>query len=276
MTPGYFATMGVRVLRGRDFSEDDRGGSQPVAIVSESMARHFWPGADAVGKRIGYPFVSPWITVVGVVPNMKVDSLRDTSTMVAYIPFLQRRMDNESAAELTLIAYTFGDPNLVGRQLRALVASIDPHVPVSEIRTMDDVVSASVAGPRFTTLLVGEVAIVALLLGAVGIYGVTSYVVSQRTQELGVRAALGATASDILRMVVGRAARLAIAGAAIGMGAALVAVHPLRALLYGVSTSDPLTYLTVPLVFVLIAVVASLGPARRATRVSPTSVLRAD
>ena len=276
VTSGYLPTMGIRLLRGRGFTDSDRADGEPVAIVSQSMAKHFWPNADPIGKRIGYPYKSPWLTVVGVVADSKGDSLREASTMSAYVPFQQRRAESGARTELTVVARTSGDPDVIGSRLRALVGTIDRTVPVSDIQSMDDVVSRSMAKPRFTMVLVGAFAVVALVLGMVGIYGVTSYVVSQRTQELGIRTALGATAGDILAMVVRRAAGLAVAGAVIGMIAAQVALRPMRALLYGVSTADPLTYVTVPLLFVAIALVASLGPARRAARVSPTSVLRAD
>jgi putative ABC transport system permease protein len=276
VTPAYFSTMNIRLLRGRTFVDSDRDGGQPVAVVSQSMAAHFWPGADPIGRRIGYPYDSPWITVVGVVADVRLDNLRDTSAMSAYVPFLQRAVHGGTGAELTVVVRTSGDPGNIEGQLRALVASVDRTVPLSDIRTMEDVVASSVAEPRFTMLLVGAFAVIALLLGTVGIYGVASYVVSERAQELGVRTALGATSGDILAMVLGRAALLAGAGAAVGTIAALLAVHPLRALLYGVSSSDPASYLAVPVLFVSIALAASLGPARRATRVSPTNALRSD
>lgn len=277
ITPGYIATIGMRLVRGRDFTNDDRSGAQPVAIVSESMARHFWPSGDAIGKRVGYAVKSPWMTIVGVVADVKLDSLRDAGAMTFYSPYLQRlSFPRTGAVDMTIVARTARGPAGTGAQLRALVASIDRSVPVSEIETFDDVVSRSVARPRFTMLLVGAFAVVALLLGAVGIYGVMSYVVSQQMQELGIRTALGATAANILTMVISRAALLAGAGALAGMTAAFVVMRPLQSLLYGVTTADPVTYLTVPVLFVLVALAASLAPALRATRVCPTSVLRAD
>jgi putative ABC transport system permease protein len=277
ITPAYIATLGMRLLRGRDFTNDDRRDGQPVAIVSESMARHFWPNGDAIGKRVGYAVKSPWMTIVGIVADVKLDSLRDSGAMTFYSPYLQRlSFPGTGAVDMTIVARTAGDAAATGAQLRALVASIDRSVPVSEIETIDDVIARSVAKPRFTMLLVGAFAVVALLLGAVGIYGVMSYVVSQRMQELGIRTALGATAANIVTIVVSRAAILAGAGALAGMAAAFVAIRPLRSLLYGVTLADPVTYLTVPVLFVVVALVASLAPALRATRVSPTSVLRAD
>lgn len=274
VTPSYFATMRIPILRGRAFTDDDHAGAQPVAIVSQSMARHFWPAGDAIGKRVGYPWKSPWITIVGVVADVRSDSLRDTSATSIYIPLLQRAQ--HSGSELTIVLRTSADAAAVGRALRAIVADVDRAVPLSEVRTMDDVIAESLAKPRFVMTLVSAFAAVALLLGAVGIYGVMSYLVSQRVQEMGIRMALGATGAAVLRMVVRRAAVLAGVGALVGMGTAFVAVRPLRALLFGVSMSDPVTYLSVPVLFIGVALVASFVPALRATRVSPVSVLRSD
>jgi putative ABC transport system permease protein len=274
VTPAYFVTMRIPIIRGRAFTDDDRGGSQPVAIVSQAMARRFWPAGDAIGKRIGYPWASPWLTIVGIVADVRSDSLRDTSATAVYFPLAQRT--NNGYPELTIVLRTSADPATTERGLRAAVADIDRSVPLSDVRTMNDVIAQSLAKPRFVMTLVSAFAAVALLLGAVGIYGVMSYLVSQRVQEMGIRMALGATAGTVLGMVVRRAAGLAIVGAVIGVAAAAVAERPVRTLLFGVSVSDPVTYLSVPLLFVAVALVASFVPAIRATRVSPVSVLRTD
>ena len=274
VSSAYFATMRIPMIRGRAFTDDDRAGTQPVAIVSQSMARRFWPAGDAIGRRVGYPWASPWMTIVGIVADVRSDSLRDTSATSVYFPLLQRTKNNRP--ELTLVLRTSTDPDAAGRALRAVVADVDRSVPLSELRTMDDVIAQSLAKPRFVTTLVSAFAAVALLLGAVGIYGVMSYLVSQRVHEMGIRMALGATAGTVLTMVVRRAAGLAGAGAVIGVATAFVAERPLRTLLFGVSVSDPVTYLSVPALFIIVALVASFVPALRATRVSPVSVLRAD
>jgi putative ABC transport system permease protein len=274
VTPRYFETMRIPVIHGRAFTDADRADQVPVTIVTESVARRFWPGQNPIGKRIGYPYPSPWLTVVGVVPDTKQDSLRDTSTTTVYAPWLQRtRM---SGTEMWLVARTAGDPAPLAPTIRALVRDVDRTVPVSDILTMESVVAASVQKARFTTLLVGLFAGCALLLGAIGIYGVMSYLVSQRTQEMGIRLALGAPHSGVIGLVVGRAARLAAIGGIIGVIAAFFATRSLGALLYGVSASDPLTFVTVPLLFLVVALAASYAPARRATRVDPVSALRAD
>ena len=273
VTPRYFATMGIPV-RGRAFVAGDRGDQPPVTIVSESFARRFWPNGDAIGKRIGYPFQSPWLTIVGVVPDTKQDSLRDTTSMSMYVPWQQRtRM---SGNEMWVLALAVGDPAALGTTIRRIVGEVDRAVPVSDVRSMDAVLSSSMGRARFTTLLVGAFAFAALLLGAVGVYGVMSYLVGQRMQEMGIRIALGAPLSGLIGLVVGRAAMLAAAGAAIGVLVAFFATRSLAALLYGISSTDPVTFVAVPILFLLVAVAASYLPALRAARVDPVRALRAD
>jgi putative ABC transport system permease protein len=272
ITPGYLTVMGLPVLRGRGFTDDDRAESAPVALVSQSLARRFWPNADAVGKRIGYPYPSPWITIVGVVPDVRLDSLRDTSAIAVLMPFAQR--PRYASPGMSIVLRTTANPGAVGRQLRDIVGSIDRSVAVTSVRTMSEVIGRSVERPRFTMMLVGGFALAALLLGITGIYGVMSYTVSQRLHEMGIRAALGATSRDIFRLVVGRGAVLAVIGAAAGCLLALLGTRALGSLLYGVSATDPLTFAGVVLLFVAVAVAASVGPAWRATRADPASALR--
>lgn len=272
VTPGYLSVMGVPILRGRGFSDDDRAGAEPVAIVSQSLARRFWPKDDAIGKRIGYPARSPWLTIVGIVPDLRLDSLRDTANVAVYVPFRQRA--GFASTELSIVVRSTAEPDAIARQLREVVSSIDRTVPVTSVRTMDDVLSASVAKPRFTTLVVGGFALAALLLGATGIYGVMSYVVSQRSHEMGIRMALGATPRDIVRLVVGRGMMLALTGAAAGCAMALIATRAMRSLLFGVSAADPLTFAGAATLLLMVAVAASLAPARRATRADPVTALR--
>jgi putative ABC transport system permease protein len=272
VTPGYFATMGIPVVRGRALDATDRGDAPPVAVVSQSTARRFWPNGDAIGQRIGYPYDSPWITIVGIVPDTKQDSLRDTSSASLYVPWAQayRRF----TGELWLVARATSDPSSTGTAIRGLAHDLDRSVPVSDVRTMGAVVSESVNASRFTTLLVGAFALLALTLGAVGIYGVMSYLVGERTREIGIRIALGATRGSVFRLVLRRALWLAGAGAAIGIVGALVATRALRQWLYGVSATDPLTFVLVPALFLGVGVLASGAPAFRATRADPVSALR--
>jgi len=274
VTPGYFTAMGLPVVKGRPFTDEDRGGAPPVAIVSRALARRFWPMGDAIGKRVGYPWASPWITIVGVAPDVRLDSLRDTSALAIYVPFAQRVAN--AAPEMSVVVRTRGDPSAVVGEVREIVQSIDRTVPVSAVQTMDDVISQSVAKPRFTTVMVGGFALATLLLGAIGIFGVTSYVVSQRTHEIGVRMALGATSSDIAADVLRRAAVVAGWGALAGCLMALIATRALRSLLYGVSTTDPATFAGGTISLILVAILASLVPAYRAMRADPVEALRGD
>ena len=272
ITPGYLQALGIPILRGRSFEDGDRADAAPVALVSQSFARRFWPDEDPIGKRIGYPYPSPWITVVGLVPDVKLDSLRDTSAVAVLLPHAQR--PRNTSPEMYIVVRSNAEPAAIARQLREVVGSIDRAVPVTAVRALTDVLAQSVERPRFTTSLVALFALSTLLLGATGIYGVMSYVVSQRAQEISVRVAVGATSRDILRLIVGRGVRLALAGAAVGCVLAVATTRLLASLLYGVSPTDPLTFGSAIAVFVGVALMASAGPARRATRADPVETLR--
>jgi predicted permease len=274
ITPEYFRTMGIALQRGRIFTDGDREGQEPVAIVSESVGRKFWPNEDAVGKRIGYAWSSPWLTIVGVVADVKQDGLRDSLATSVFVPWQQRtRM---SGSEMWVAARTRDDPARLATALRSIVAQVDRTVPVSDVRTMHAVVDSSLSGARFMTLLVGGFALAAMLLGAIGIYGVMSYLVSLREREIGIRMALGARASQVQRMVLARSAKMAAFGILAGSAVALFATRSLRAMLYEVSATDPITFAIVPLFFLLVALAAGYAPARRSTRLDPLRALRQD
>ena len=274
VTPGYFGTMGIRLIRGRAFDDGDRENAPPVAVVSQSLARRFWPNANAMGQRIGYPYASPWITIVGIVADTKQDSLRDTASASMYVPWAQA--SRRFTGDLWLVARTAGDPGVTGAAIRKLVHDTDASVPVSDVRSMDAVISESMTKTRFTALLVVAFALLALALGAVGIYGVMSYLVGERRTEMGIRMALGSSRGGVMRLVLRRAVWLAGAGAAIGIVGAMLATRALRQWLYGVSPMDPATFLFVPVLFLAIAALASSAPALRATRADPASALRAE
>jgi putative ABC transport system permease protein len=278
VTPSYFHVLGIPIRKGRGFTSDDRRESTPVVIVSEDVARALWPGQDPLGKRIGWPYESPWMTVIGVVPDVKVDNMRDTTMSSIYVPFLQRPLgpDGRARTDYTIVAKAAREDLDLDRSFREVIRSTDRSIPVSAVQSLDEVVRESTGSMRFTASLVSAFALVALFLGAIGIYGVMSYLVGQRAQELSVRAALGASTAELHGVVLRRATAVAIGGAAAGIALALVATRPLRTLLYGISNLDPLTLTTVPILFLVIALMASLGPARRAARSSPASALRAD
>jgi predicted lysophospholipase L1 biosynthesis ABC-type transport system permease subunit len=233
------------------------------------MAREHWPGQDPVGKRLKRVWNDEWITVVGVVGDVKYDGLASEIEPEIYRPFLQT-----PAHDMSLVVRAASDPMMLAGSLREAVASLDPTVPVSEIRTLDQLLASSVATSRFTTLLLATFAAVALTLAAIGIYGVLSYAVSRRAREIGVRMALGARRVDVLRMVLGHAALLAGAGLVGGVAAARATTHVLEGLLFGVTRTDTATFAVVPIVLAVVALLAACVPAIRAIRVDPAIALR--
>jgi predicted permease len=271
VSPDYFTTIGIPLVAGRALTDDDRAGMPDVALVSESFAKHYWPNGDALGKRVGYPWESPWVTIVGVVRDAKVDSLTGTSEEVFYRPFKQ-----SPVSAVSLVMRTSSDLGALSNALRSTIGQLDRSTPVSGIETIRSVIERSAARQRFTMLLLSLFAGVALMLGVIGIYGVMSYAVAQRTREIGVRMALGASPADARWMVLRETIVLALAGIVVGLVAAAISTRALGGLLYGISAIDPITFASVPLAITIVALIASYLPARRATRVDPTTALRAD
>ena len=272
ITPDYFAVMGIPLLRGRAFNTADREGAPAVAVISESVAKRFWPGQDAVGKRIGYPYPSEWLMVVGVVPNTKQDSLSEATSTSVYVPSRQR--SRMAGGEMWIVARTTGDAAGFAPALRSIVRAQDPAVAVGELRTMRTVLAASLGTARFITTLVTAFAVLALLLGTIGIYGVMSYTVSERMPEMGIRLALGATRANIVRLIVGRAVALSAFGAVVGLVLLLAVRRGLAPWLFGVTLSSWIAIVAVPALFVGVAAVASLTPALRGSRGDAAGVLR--
>jgi putative ABC transport system permease protein len=272
ITPNYLHTIGIPLLRGRGFTDADRQGSPGVVIVNEALAKRFWPNVDPVGQQIGYPWDSPWLTVVGVARNVTEFQVGDAdSTMAIYVPLLQL-----PPLSGFIVVKSGASQDVIAAEIRHAVTSVDASVPVSEVRTMDELVSDSVAKPRFTMLLLAAFAGLALLLGAIGIYGVINYAVVQRNREIGIRIALGARQHDVIRLVVGRGTLLASLGAGIGLVLSLAAMRGVASLLYGVNSADPLTFVSAPILLVAVAILASYIPARRAASVDPVTVLNAE
>jgi putative ABC transport system permease protein len=262
----YFQAMQVPLKRGHLFTEQDAGAPR-VAVVNETMARRFWPGQDAVGKRFGNG--RDWITVVGVVGDVKHMSLAQAPDAEYFEPYPQ-----SPRSEMVLAVRTTSDPMRLAPALRGAVLELDRDQPVSRVAAMSQRLSDSIAPQRFATLLLGIFALVALALAAVGIYGVISFSVTRRTHEIGVRLALGAHRNDVLRMVVLQAVTLALVGVAIGVAGGLALTRVLGTLLYGVSATDPAIFAAVSLLLTLVAALASWLPARRAARVDPIVALR--
>ncbi len=266
----YFRAMGIALVKGRYFSEQDRDKSPPVVIVNETMASRYWPGEDPIGKRLTIPSlggVSREIT--GVVADVKHSSLDTESGAEMYVPYLQKSFNF-----MALVIRTSSDRLRLTGAVRSEILSVDKSQPVYDVKTMQDVVNDSVSQPRLYTLLLGIFAALALTLAAVGIYGVMNYSVVQRKHEIGIRMALGAQRSDILKMVVGQGMLLALIGVAVGLAAALILTRVMESLLFGVSARDLGTFLIIPLVLAAIALLSSYIPARRATRVDPMIALR--
>ena len=269
VTPGYLQTMGISVLQGRPLADSDREHSLDVAVINETMARQHWPGQDPVGQRLKRVWQDDWITVVGVVRDVKYDGLASDVEPQIYRPFQQA-----PARDMSLVVRTASDPMMLAGSLRETVASLDRAVAVSEIRTLDQLLATSVATSRFTTLLLAAFATLALTLAAIGTYGVLSYAVSRRAREIGVRMALGARRVDVMRMVLGHVTVLAGAGTVVGVAAAFATTHVLEGMLFGVSRTDAATFVVVPILLGGVALLAAYVPASRATRVDPTTVLR--
>lgn len=282
--PGYFRTLGLPLVEGREISEADDFRAPGVVIVNQRAAGRYWPGESAIGKRIAFDAgkADPptWLTVIGVAKDAKQDDWAAPPAPEVYLAALQNREYLESpgshVAYITLVVRTRGKPEAMVAALKSAVWSLDPSLPVSEVLPMEDVVSQATAEPRFEMLLLGVFAAVALVLAAVGIYGVISYSVSRRTHEIGIRISLGASSSDVLALVVRQGMMLALAGAAAGTAGAILLSRLLRGMLYGVRPTDPVTFLCVLAVLLLVALVANYVPARRAMRVDPMVALRHD
>jgi putative ABC transport system permease protein len=273
-TPGYFRTLGIPLRRGRDFNERDTADAQRVAIIDEALARRFWPaypgGLDPIGQRllIGGVNKKPAL-IVGIAAHVHEQLESSAWPESVYVSFQQ------NAPPFAMLAIrTASDPLRFTKAVREQVQALDHDQPIALVRTMDDLVEEQVGQRRLLVILLGSFALVALLLALIGIYGIIAYSVAQRTQEMGIRRALGAEASDILALVVGQGFRLALAGVALGLAAAFGLTRLMTTLLFHVSATDPATFAAVALLFLLVALAASYIPARRATRIDPMAALR--
>jgi predicted permease len=272
VSPDYFSTLGIKIVRGRGFSERDDEHAPTVVVISETMAAKYWPGEDPIGKRVklSYNNTGPR-EIVGIAGDVKQKSLTDAVLPQMYTPFVQTPWPF-----LTAVAKTSAAPEAAAGSMRQALAHLDPEQAAGEIRTFDQYLARSIATPRFTAILLGTFAALALLLAGFGLYGVMAYSVAQRRREIGIRMALGAQAADVRSLVVSQAMRLGAAGLAMGIAGALAVTRVLDSLLFGVSASDPLTFATVSAALITVLVLAAYLPARRATRVDPIIALRAD
>ncbi len=272
VTDGFFATMGIPLLQGRDFDATDRGDSPPVAIVNEELARRAWPNQSAIGKRIkiaGPPEV--WATVVGVVGNAKQFTISEPAAAQLY----QSKAQSPGIFS-SVVARTDGDPMALADQMRAAIWEVDRDQPVWKLRSMRWLVDRDFAPQRFTTMLTGSFALLALILAAIGVYGVMSYAVAQRTREIGIRIALGAHQAQVVRMVVWRGLRIIAVATALGLAAAFAGARLIQNQLFGVAATDLLTFVMVPAGLAAVAMLACYLPARRAAQVDPVIALQSE
>ncbi len=282
--PGYFESMRLPVLRGRAIADSDDERASGVVILNERAASEYWPGQDPTGKRIGIQEdksgKTNWLTVIGVVANAKQYEWASEPQSEMYLAALQNRdflgEGGTHMAYITLVVRTGGDPSEMASAVRKAVWSFDRNLPISEVVTMDEVVATANAQPRFEMLLLGVFAVVALLLAAIGIYGVMSYSVSRRTREIGIRVSLGASHADVLRMVVLQGIKQALTGTAAGFAGALLLAQLMATMLYGVRPTDPITFAGVAIVLASVALLATRISARKATRIEPMAALRND
>jgi putative ABC transport system permease protein len=272
--PGYFSTMGIPLVRGRDFNEQDSLDANLAVVVSEKTAKHYWPDSDPIGKRLKNGSTTaegPWRTVVGVVKDVRQNDFIAEPKMQMYFTYRQLR----SLMPNALIVRTAVDPLSLATSVRNAIWAVDKDQTVANIDSMEHIVAGAVARQRFSMLLLAIFAGIALVLAAVGIYGVMSYSVAQQTREIGIRMALGAQRSDVLKMTVKQGLRLVGLGLVIGLFAAFILTRVMATLLFGISATDPLTFISISLVLLAVAVLASYIPALRATKVDPMIALRA-
>jgi putative ABC transport system permease protein len=273
VSAGFFQAMGIPMLAGRTFSDSDTETAPDVAIASVSLARKYWPGENVIGKRVRFdedPKV-PWMTIVGLVGDVRQVGLDQDAPPLLYIPYQQFVLPFTNIA-----VRTTAPEGAIVSLVRAQLATIDPELPPGEVTTLQGVIDRSVAQPRFRTMVLTGFALVALLLAAVGVYGLISQSVTQRTREIGIRVALGAQPRQVLIPVVREGLVLALAGAAIGLAGAVAAARLLATFLFGVQPTDPLTFAAVTVVLLAVALLASYVPSRRALKVDPIAALRAE
>jgi predicted permease len=268
---GYFETIGIPLLRGRTFTPADTADSPWVTVINDSMARAYWRGQDPIGTKLQFGPGEPWRTVIGVVGNVLHEGLDGETNPEMYVP-MEQSPNTESSP--TIVVRTALDTGAAAGELRGAVAAINRAIPVDRIQTMEQLVSGSVAQPRFRTVILAAFSVLALVMASIGIYGVMNYLVIQRTREFGIRVSMGATRADVLRLVLGRAGALIAAGTCLGLAGSVGLVRLIATLLFGTAPLDPLTFAVAPALLAAVALAASYVPAWRATRVDPVVALR--
>jgi putative ABC transport system permease protein len=276
ISPDYFRAMGIALRRGRQFTEQDVEKKPMVVIISEAMARRYWPGKDAVGQRIKPGFSdSSWFTVVGVVSNVRHFRLEAEARPEMYFPYLQIS-DENAAHSMSVVIRATVPPATLANAVRKQVWDLDTDQPITELATMEEKLATVMTTRRFNLLTLGAFAALAMALVALGIYGVMAYHATQRTHEIGVRIALGARPRDVLTLALARGMKLTLAGVALGLVSAFALTRSMKSLLFDISATDPLTFVSVTLLLIIVALIASYIPARRAMKVDPLQALRHD
>jgi putative ABC transport system permease protein len=274
-TPGYFPAMGITPIRGRLFTAADDDKSPLVVVINDTMARRYWPGEDALGKRFHLTENRPWLTIIGIIPTVRHNAVVESPRAEAYLPHAQVAVELGSTTRaMTLAIRTEVEPMALVPAIRQAMRDVGPALPLGEIQTMQHLAATALAQPRLTTILLGLLAALALALASLGVYSTVSVLVTERTREIGIRVALGAERKSILRLVASEAALLAATGLGLGIAGALLLTRLLEGLLYGVSPLDPLTFAVVPTVLGVLTMLACLHPARRAMAVDPAVTLR--
>jgi predicted permease len=272
----YFQTMGIPLVRGRAFTERDHDGSGNVVVINEAAARRYWPNDDPIGQRISLGATDDWREVVGIVGDTRHEGLDAEAEPAGYLPQHQlfTSLGNGFERTMAVVARTSGDAASATSILRAAVARIDPQLPIGIVRPMNELIGDSIAPRRLNFVLVSAFALVALVLTAAGLYGVMAYVVAQRTREIGVRMALGATRQQVLTMMFRQGGTMTVAGIGLGIAGALLLTRSMRSLLFGVSAADPAVYVGVSALLAAVAIIAVAVPSSRATRIDPLLALR--
>jgi len=274
VSPDYFRTMNIPVLKGRAFTAQDDSNALPRLMINQALAQRDFPNEDPVGKRITFGTPAPnnepvWFEIIGVTANTRSLELREEAPAELYFTSKQSLFEN-----MAIVVRSTVEPESIAPALRQAVAEVDRTVPVSRVKTMEHIVSESVTQPRFNLFLLGMFSGLALLLSVAGIYGVTAYTVTQRTHELGIRIALGAQVGDVLRMILGQGMAVIGMGLVIGLIAAFGLMRLMNSLLFGVSATDPFTFIGITVVLIAAGLLACYIPARRATKVDPLTALR--
>jgi predicted permease len=276
VTPGYFQAMGLKLVRGRFLTDADREDAMPAVVINETMAARYWPGEDPIGRQFMMGTDDkPWLTIVGIIGNVRHNAVVEEPRAEMYLAHAQLPAHIGGAPRgMTLVVKTDGNPVALTGQVRDAIRAIDRNLPVSDVKTMESVTTTALSQPRFVTFLLALFAATALTLAAIGIYGTVSLLVAERTQEMGIRLALGANRPDILKLVLGQGMVLTAIGLGLGLVGAVALTRTLSGLVYGVGTLDPLTFAAVPALLCIVALLACFLPARRAAAVDPITTLR--